>query len=640
VQRKVLLISTPNSGKTLLFNRLTGLQQKVANFPGVTVSICSGTSKMIEDLEIIDCPGVYSLSPITQEEKISVSRFRQFLELGSLERVVCVLDATRLEQGLYFGLQVKQFCQTYHTPMLFVVNMIDILQKNNLQMDISGLQKECNVPVIALSARTGEGLSSLHNLLRFPPTQKEQPFLSERQEAFDAKEKNLPDHLSTAEDISEIKATPEREKNRWRQTAQAWAQQYGPQTDLLLRSQTRLDSFFLHSWWGGMIFFLIMYLLFQSIFSWAAPLMDGVRSGVAWLGTTVLPWLPAGWVRAFVKDAVFGGFGAFLVFVPQIFILTLMIGLLEDSGYLARAAILCHRPLRFFGLTGKSFVPMLSGVACAIPGIYAARTIDSPRKRWLTYFAIPLMPCAARLPVYALLIAAFIPAKTLLGGLVGWRGLVMFSLYLFGIGVALLITSVISRKVDKDHKDLPFVLEMPSYRWPSWGTLLRNAYQRSRHFVTQAGPVIFVVTLLIWVMGYFPNQGRDIGGSWLGSVGRGIEPLFAPLGLDWRYGIAILTSFAAREVFVGTLGTIHSISEPTTHLSPLAEKLQADGLGLASGVALVVFFALAMQCVSTLAILRKESGSWKLPTQIFVGYSVLAYAFALASFHLVRLLGG
>lgn len=368
--------------------------------------------------------------------------------------------------------------------------------------------------------------------------------------------------------------------------------------------------------------------------------MDGVRGGVAWLGATILPWLPEGVIRAFVKDAVFGGFGAFLVFVPQIFILTLVIGLLEDSGYLARAAILCHRPLRFFGLTGKSFVPMLSGVACAIPGIYAARTIDSPHKRWLTYFAIPLMPCTARLPVYALLIATFIPSKTILSGLLGWRGLVMFSLYLLGIGVALLITSLMARTVDKEQKDLPFVLEMPAYRWPSWRTLLQNAYQRSRHFVTQAGPVIFVVTLLIWTMSYFPNQGRDIRASWLGSAGRGIEPLFAPLGLDWRYGIAILTSFAAREVFVGTLGTIHSINEPTSHLLPLAEKLQAHGLGLASGVALIVFFALAMQCISTLAILRKESGSWKLPAQIFVGYSVLAYTFALASFHLVRLLGG
>ncbi len=368
MQRKVLLISTPNSGKTLLFNRLTGLQQKVANFPGVTVSICSGTSKTIEDLEIIDCPGVYSLSPITQEEKISVSRFRQFLELGSLERVVCVLDATRLEQGLYFGLQVKQFCQTYHTPMLFVVNMIDILQKNNLQMDISGLQKECNVPVIALSARTGEGLSSLHDLLRFPPTQKEQPFLSERQEAFDAKEKNLPDHLCTAEDISEIKATPEREKNRWRQTAQTWAQQYGPQTDLLLRSQTRLDGFFLHSWWGGMIFFLIMYLLFQSIFSWAAPFMDGVRSGVAWLGTTVLPWLPEGMGSSVCEGRSIRWIWGFSGLCSTNLCLHA-----DDRPFSKIRAIL--REQRFYAiarcvflvLTGKSFVPMLSGVACAIP---------------------------------------------------------------------------------------------------------------------------------------------------------------------------------------------------------------------------------------------------------------------------------
>ncbi|MCB9639347.1 MAG: ferrous iron transporter B [Myxococcales bacterium] len=610
--RKFLIISTPNSGKSLLFNRLTGLQQKVANFPGITVDICSGHALHVPEMEVVDFPGVYSLEPLTAEEKLSVESFYKEIASTSLSFVMCVLDATRLEQGLYFGLQVLQACQMNGLPVLFVVNMLDVIHQHKLQLDIKGLEEALGAPVLAISARTGEGLEALEETLK-------EPVFPKMTEASDIRGK---------------------ERKFLRERSHELAHSFGPQGDLLIKTQTKLDSVFLHSKLGYLAFFIIMYLLFQSIFTWAAPVMNGVKAAVAWLGGVVIPVVPEGVLRAFVKDAIFGGFGAFLVFVPQIFVLTLVVGILEDSGYLARAAVICHKPLRFFGLTGKSFVPMLSGVACAIPGIYAARTIDSPRKRWLTYFAIPLMPCTARLPVYALLIAAFIPAKEALGGFLGLRGLVMFLIYLFGIVVALLVTSLLSRAKDEQHKDLPFVLEMPAYRLPSWRPLLRNAYNRSKHFVTQAGPVIFTVTVLIWVLGYFPNQGKDLSGSWLGAIGKGIEPVFSPIGLDWRYGIAIITSFAAREVFVGTLGTIYSISDAADHIAPLAGKIQSSGVSLASGIALIVFFAIAMQCISTLAILRKESGSWKLPTQIFVGYSLLAYVMAFSAFHIMRAFGG
>ena len=264
-------------------------------------------------------------------------------------------------------------------------------------------------------------------------------------------------------------------------------------------------------------------------------------------------------ISDFIADALFGGIGAFLVFVPQIFVLTLVVGMLEDSGYLARAAVICHKPLRVFGLTGKSFIPMLSSVACAIPGIYAARTVDSPRKRWLTYLAIPLMPCSARLPVYSLLIAAFIPATESFGRtdwLAGfgdvWHLCVWHCLRTAGYGSGVRSNAAL-------RSDLPFVLEMPPYRLPSWRPLLRNAWNRSKHFVTKAGKIIFMVTVVIWFLGYFPNQGASLGDSWLGTMGQWIEPVFAPFGLDWKYGVAILTSFLAREVFVGTLGTLFGI---------------------------------------------------------------------------------
>jgi ferrous iron transport protein B len=278
---------------------------------------------------------------------------------------------------------------------------------------------------------------------------------------------------------------------------------------------------------------------------------------------------------------------------------------------------------------------MLSGVACAIPAIYAARTIESPRKRWLTYMAIPLMPCSARLPVYALLIAAFIPNETIAGGLLGLQGLAMFGIYLFGIVTALLVTAVISRVTPQEAQDAPFVLEMPPYRIPSWQSILRGAVERAGYFVRKAGPVIFWITMVIWFLGYFPNQGQDLSQSYLATVGRLIEPLFQPLGLDWKYGIAILASFVAREVFVGTLGTLYGIEDATENVVSLATRVQDSGMPLASGVALLVFFAVAAQCVSTLATLYREGGSAKLPLQLLVGYGLLSYALAWCAFALL-----
>jgi ferrous iron transport protein B len=310
---------------------------------------------------------------------------------------------------------------------------------------------------------------------------------------------------------------------------------------------------------------------------------------------------------------------------------------LEDSGYLARAALICHRPLKVFGLTGKSFIPMLSGVACAIPAIYAARAVDSPWQRVMTYLAIPLMPCSARLPVYTLLIAVFIPDETALLGLVGWQGLALFLIYFFGMFAALVITGVVSRFASGAKSELPFVLELPPYRLPSIRPILRMAINRSKHFVTKAGKVILAVTIAVWVLGYFPNGGTDLGTSWLGMLGHWIQPLFEPIGLDWRYGVAILSSFLAREVFVGTLGTIFGIEGADDNMLPLVEQIQASGLPLGSGIALLVFFAIALQCVSTVAILSKE-GSFRLASRMLVGYLVTAYLLALLTFNVVEAL--
>ena len=607
---RIALIGSPNSGKSLLFNRLTGLNQKVANFPGITVNIASGQSLDNNNIQYLDFPGVYSLQAISGEEKVAVEAFTNALEDNLLDAVICVVDSTRLEKGLIFALQVLETCHKYNKPVLIAANMVDVLDQHGMRFDGSGLSEALKVAVLPLSAKSGAGLEQISQSLtdaNVPP------------------EKFQSDIIASDDSVNHLHA-------------QELAEKYGPKGDLLINTQTRLDSFFLHSWLGGLSFLVIMYLLFQSIFTWAAPVMDAVEASIQWLASVVLPLLPAGVVSDFTSDALFGGIGAFLVFVPQIFVLTLVVGMLEDSGYLARAAVICHKPLRFFGLTGKSFIPMLSGVACAIPGVYAARTVESPRKRWLTYLAIPLMPCSARLPVYSLIIAAFIPAQKAMGGLIGWQGLAMFGIYLFGILCALLVTAVVSRSNAELQTDLPFVLEMPPYRLPSWRPLIINAWNRSKHFVTKAGKVIFAVTLVIWVLGYFPNYGTSLGDSWLGTMGQWIEPVFAPFGLDWRYGVAILSSFLAREVFVGTLGTLFGIEGAEENFTSLAQQIQESGLPLGAGAALLVFFAIALQCVSTLAVLQRETGSWRLPAQLFVSYSIFAYTAALSVFHLVELL--
>lgn len=602
---KVLLIGSPNSGKTLLFNRLTGLQQKVANFPGVTVEIASGHFSGLGDVTLYDYPGTYSLQAISGEEQVAVDKFREALEDPDMAMVLCVIDVTRLEKSLYFALQVIRECSSAGKPVRILANMMDVLDHHRLDIDLDALGKELGAPVLGISARSGRGLKAI--------------------------EEAVAGCLDSACETPPARQDPDL---LLRGNAHQIARRFGPKGDVLLKTQNRIDAVFLHTVTGGIAFFLIMYLLFQSIFTWSAPAMDAVEAGLGWLADRTVPLLGPQVIKDFTADALFSGIGAFLVFVPQIFVLTFVIGLLEDSGYMARAALICHRPLRIFGLTGKSFIPMLSGVACAIPGIYAARSIDSPRKRMLTYLAIPLMPCSARLPVYTLLIAAFIPQQTALGGLVGVQGLAMFLVYFFGMLCGLLVTAFVSRSASHKEPDLPFVLEMPAYRMPSMVPLLRKCWRRCQHFITKAGGIILSVTIIIWVLGYFPNGGADLGASWLGQVGHVIEPVFSPLGLDWRYGVAIMTSFLAREVFVGTLGVMFGIEGADENMVPLVDKIQGGDLGLASGISLLVFFAVALMCVSTLAILRREAGSTALTVRLFLAYGIGAYLLALLAYQI------
>ncbi|MEK9920471.1 MAG: ferrous iron transporter B [Halieaceae bacterium] len=613
---KVLLVGTPNSGKTALFNRLTGLNHRVANYPGITVDLSLGRLAKLPDHELIDFPGTYSLRPISEEERIAVAHFDEALGDPEVTHVLCVVDATRLEKSLFFCLQVVRECNSRGKPVTVLANMGDILARHELDIDAQGLGVGIGAPVLVVSARTGQGLPAVLARLS-ASSEKELPVNPGAQPVLLARDDESADQTLYDE-------------------AHRLAERFGAPADQLLLIQSRLDRFFLGSFSGGVSFGLIMLILFQSIFTWSAPAMDAVEAAVTGLGSSILPYVSDGVMRDFIADAIFSGIGAFLVFVPQIFVLTFVIGLLEDSGYLARAALICHKPLRFFGLSGKSFIPMLSGVACAIPAIYAARSIESPRARLLTYLAIPLMPCSARLPVYTLLIAIFIPRETVLGGLIGWQGLTLFCIYGLGMVCGLVVAGIVNR-ISPGEAQMPFMMELPAYRLPALMPIARKSVQRAKHFVTKAGLVILSVTVTVWVLGYFPNQGADLGASWLGTLGKWIEPVFLPLGLDWRYGVAIVSAFLAREVFVGTLGTIMGIEGAEDNILPLVEQVQASALPLGSGLALLVFFAIALQCVSTVAILAREANSWRLAGRMVIAYLCLAWLAAWATFQIAAL---
>lgn len=606
-QKRIVIVGKPNSGKSLLFNRLTGMQQQVANFPGVTVEVKSGQGAGVQ---YSDFPGVYSLNPITRDEEVAVDKLKNCMKDASVSGMICILDATRLERSLLLGLQMQRVAYENRKSLVFVINMMDEIAANNTSVKVLELEKALGVPAIPISAKTGLGLDILKNSVQHMCADSERYLVPA-------------DRVVAPSKINELA----RELNA----------KCGPDTDVLLKNQNKLDRFFLSSVMGGIAFVLIMLFLFQSIFTWAAPFMDLVESVIATMGTWVSSRLPDGIIADFVNEALFGGFGSFLVFVPQIFVLTFIIGLLEDSGYLVRAAIICHKPLSFFGLSGRSFVPFLSAHACAIPAIFATRMIESPKRRILTIIGLPLLACSARLPVYGLLITALIPATTFFGGLFGLQGLTFFLLYAFGLITALLVTGLLSKTVYRKESDAPFVLELPPYRIPTWKPLLKRSFNSAWTFVTKAGGMIFAVTVVVWILGYFPGGSGNLSTSWLAKLGQWIEPVFAPLGLDWKFGVAILASFLAREVFVGTLGTLLGIEAAEEHMEDLATRISGTGFTLASGLALLVFYALAMQCVSTLAVIRKETGGWKLPIYIFVGYSLLAYGAALATYEIVKL---
>jgi ferrous iron transport protein B len=591
----VALVGPPNCGKSTLFNRLTGLRQKTANFPGVTVERHHGMVRLSsgKELELLDLPGTYSLTPRSEDERITDDLLRgKMPDVCVPDAVLLVLDSTNLGRHLVLAAPMLAL----EKPILVVLNMADELRRRGGDVDTEALSERLGAPVVLVSAAKGEGLEKITQFL---------------ESTFKAP---APVNLPVLQSPPSCR--------QWAGQVAADSAYRPPVAPVWTR---RLDSLFLHPFLGPLVFMMVVVAVFQTIFYAAVPLMDGVEALVTWSGSWVEGTLPDSAFKDLLIEGVWGGVGSVLVFLPQILLLFLFLGILEDSGYLARAAVIADRTMAKVGLQGKSFIPLLSAYACAVPAVMATRTIENKRDRIATILIAPFMTCAARLPVYILVIAAFLESKPLLGPFLGTRAAALLGLYLLGF-LAALVTALILKSTILKSDRTPFVMELPPYRWPTAKSLGLRLLDRSKIFLRRAGTVILGVAIVLWVLAHLPlenGQAPEIGDSLAGTLGRTIEPVIEPLGFDWKIGVGIVTSLAAREVIVGTLGTLYGIEGDENSMG-LQEALRQD-LSLGGAVALLVFFAFAMQCMSTVAMVRRETGGWRIPIIQFTYMGVLAY---------------
>ncbi|WP_419938283.1 ferrous iron transport protein B [Candidatus Palauibacter sp.] len=618
----VALIGPPNSGKTTLFNRLTGLRQKVANYPGVTVEKHVGRARFASgvELDIVDLPGVSGFSARSADERITRDALEGRIEgLRAPEAIVLIVDAVRLETQLMLVGPVLE----RERPTLLVLNMADELEAGGGGLDDEALAEAFGVEVVRTDARTGRGVEAVADFLDRVAVRPSAPETRAKSGSASASASGS----RVRAGLPTLDALSRRREAVQQALAAAQYSSAGPP-----KLTQRLDAVFLHRIAGPAVFLVIAVLVFQAIFAWATPIMDGVELAIASSGEWVAARLPASWFRDLLIDGVWAGVGSVLVFLPQILILFLFLGILEDSGYMARAAVIADRTMLRVGLQGRAFLPLLSAYACAVPAILSSRTVEDERDRMATMFIAPFMTCSARLPVYALLIAAFIPERPLLGPFVGTRAATMLGLYALGLAAAV-GTAFLLRRTLLRGKPSGFVMELPPYRIPSLRTLGLRLLDRSKIFLRRVGKIILAVTVVLWVLAQFPRVDGappPVEESALGQMGQVIEPAIEPLGFDWRIGVGLVSSLAAREVIVGTLGTIYGIEDTDETSLELRAALQRD-LDFGGAVALLVFFVFALQCMSTVAMMRRETAGWKWPLTQFGYMLALAYAGALAA---------
>jgi ferrous iron transport protein B len=699
-QLKIALAGNPNTGKTSLFNELTGLRHKVGNYPGITVEKKEGVLKISEAFTAIiyDLPGTYSLHPTSVDEQIVFDVLLDEKNPDFPDVVLYIAEPENLKRNLFLFSQIKDL----GLPVVLVINMIDKAPRKGIEIDLEQLSAQLDVPVLAVSTRKGTGIEELKKFITTYPPHSSGPLVDLKTRfnpcvsnlvssaapytfyknwllvAFSDRLTHLPPDLcaglrSISEQISNVQQLLQKEAiyryqkiNRILENA--------IKVDRLKGSDLRakLDRVFIHPIFGYVIFILVMILIFQSIFSWASRPMDWIDQAFGHLSAYLGENLPKGKFTDLITEGIVPGIGGIVIFIPQIALLIFFISILEESGYMSRVVFLMDKIMRRYGMSGKSVLPLLSGTACAIPAIMATRTIENWRERLITIFVIPFTTCSARLPVYAILISLIIPRKYYFGFL-NLQGLVMLGMYALGFLMAFVAANLLNKILKRSYNSI-FVVELPEYQLPLPKNVLYSVWDKTKSFVLEAGKIILSISIILWFLA--SNGGNEFKNaretafqlssqpdnqykttnavvlesaikleqSYLGRIGKSIEPLIAPLGYDWKIGIALLSSFAAREVFVGTLATIYSVADAddenaNTIRTRLQQEVRPDGtpvFNLATGISLLLFYAFAMQCMSTLAIVQRETNSWRWPLIQLVSMSSFAYLVSLIAYQLLH----
>lgn len=689
----IALLGNPNTGKTSVFNALTGLSQKVGNYPGITVEKKEGICKLDRTTKghVLDLPGTYSLNASSMDESVVIELLLNRNSKDFPDVAVVVTDVENLKRNLLLFTQVKDL----GIPTLLVINMADQMKRKGITLDIPLLEEALDTKIAVVSTREKKGLEELKKMIidyRQLSTDATISINTIDEAYFQNLEKIFPNQslyklwlvitqdvnfakldrkrVSDATDFktaspSNLKRLQQKETvKRYQFINQVLKQGLNIDRAAATDLRSRFDRVLIHKFWGYVIFFVILMTIFQSIFSWSSIPQDFIDSSFASLSQILSEKLPAGVFTDLLTQGIVPGLGGIVIFIPQIAFLFLFISILEETGYMSRVVFLMDRGLRRFGLNGKSVIPLISGTACAIPAVMATRNIENWKERLITILVTPFTTCSARLPVYAILIALVIPEGSLLG--LSYKGLMLMFLYLVGFGMALLAAWILSKTLDIQAKSY-FVVEMPNYKLPLLKNVGITVWEKTRTFVAEAGKIILAISILLWIMAsYGPgkdfNQAEEIvqqnypelnetdleiktnayklEHSYIGILGKTIEPVISPLGYDWKIGIALISSFAAREVFVGTLATIYSVESDSedTIKNRMASEVRKDGsplFNLASGISLMLFYAFAMQCMSTLAVVRKETNSWKWPMVQLFGMTLLAYLVAFSTYQIL-----
>ena len=689
----VALLGNPNTGKTSVFNRLTGLTQKVGNYPGITVEKKEGVCKLSRTTKahLLDLPGTYSLNASSIDESVVIELLLNKNSKDFPDVALVVTDVENLKRNLLLFTQVKDL----EIPTLLVINMSDQMKRKGISIDIEKLEKLLDTKVALISTRENEGIDQLKSLIlnyRQLSTKHSISLTSIDQQYFQNLEKAFPNQslyklwLVITQDVNFAKIDRKRVSDatgfktqsksnlkRLQQKETVKRYQYINnilKTTLVIDRETatdlrsRLDRVLIHKFWGFVIFFVILMTIFQSIFDWSSIPQDFIDSTFASMSELVKTKLPKGVFTSLLAEGIIPGLGGIVIFIPQIAFLFLFISVLEETGYMSRVVFLMDKGLKRIGLSGKSVIPLISGTACAIPAVMATRNIESWKERLITILVTPFTTCSARLPVYAILIALVIPEGSFLG--MNYKGLTLMGLYLVGFGMALLSAWILSKTLKINSKSY-FVVEMPNYKLPLFKNVAITVWEKTRTFVTEAGKIILAISILLWILASY-GPGKDFSNaneivqkqypelsgeilenkinayqlehSFIGILGKAIEPAITPLGYDWKIGIALISSFAAREVFVGTLATIYSVENDAeeTIKNRMASEVLPNGQPLfnfASGISLMLFYAFAMQCMSTLAIVKKETNTWKWPMVQLFGMTLLAYFVAFCTYQIL-----